>query len=117
MNEKNKTTILGTDNKPINKAFMGFECQICKKFFSEIPQFEEDECPEYLQHYLRPVYKSLELKIPMWVLVELVDEKTNWKKDAESRDEAIPDFETWIIDNLSIPARMCKDVLEQEESP
>jgi hypothetical protein len=83
------------------KDLMGYECIFCKKFQKKVTEFKENECPDNFQHNFRPVYRSLSVKLPFWVVLDLVEEKKQWEEDAKLRREELPDYERWIIDNLS----------------
>ena len=52
--------------------------------------------------------KEVKVKIPLWVLKELIKEKKGWVEENRSRGELPNPFEEWITDNL--PNQLKKEV-------
>ncbi len=55
--------------------------------------------------------KIITIKIPLWVLKELISEKKGWVKDNLSRNEEPSAFEKWIVDNLPKQLKKKKEKL------
>jgi hypothetical protein len=91
------------------KKVLGYRCKLCKKEVKKISEWKKDECPENHQHEFEAIYKSLQINMPFWVLIDLLEEKTGRKEDCDSRGEILPEHEQWIIDNLSLGYHLIKE--------
>lgn len=96
--------VVANDNTDIHKEIIHYRCKWCKHTVNKIKNFQEGECPDNHQHEFRPIYKSLVVNMPFWVLIDLVHEKRGWESDCDGREEKLPEYERWILDELSIAA-------------